>query len=189
MWLSCGIFIHETAVGPQTHRASTQQAPGSSQKLLRVSTWSSLRRRLSLEEIGEIGAELAKLPPDRVPDRRDSAALSSGWAERVDERIADLSSSPRPDRVHRVGGASRSSGASAPTPATAPPRMVPGRAIGSRTAGRLSIRGRDARRSQIVWLMGCELGAKSDIYDAWIEEIGSAARSRSCSDACGKNHA
>jgi hypothetical protein len=90
MWLSCRIFIHETGVGPQTHRASTHQAPDSSEKLLRDTTWSSLRRRLSVEEIGEIGVELAKLPPDRVPDRRDGAALSSGWAERVDERIADL---------------------------------------------------------------------------------------------------
>src|SRR3990170_4119827 len=42
---------------------------------------------LSLEEIG---AELAKLPPDRVPGRRDWARLSSGWTERVNERIAEL---------------------------------------------------------------------------------------------------
>ena len=42
---------------------------------------------LTLEEIG---AELAKLPPDRVPDRRDWGRLSSGWTERVDERIAEL---------------------------------------------------------------------------------------------------
>jgi len=42
---------------------------------------------LTLEEIG---AELAKLPPDRVPDRSDWARLSSGWTERVDERIAEL---------------------------------------------------------------------------------------------------
>jgi hypothetical protein len=41
---------------------------------------------LSLEEIG---VELAN-PPRSVPDRRDWAALSSGWAERVDERIAEL---------------------------------------------------------------------------------------------------
>jgi MerR family transcriptional regulator, redox-sensitive transcriptional activator SoxR len=42
---------------------------------------------LSLEEIG---VELAKLPPDRVPDRLDWARLSTGWAERIDERIAEL---------------------------------------------------------------------------------------------------
>ncbi|MPZ91845.1 MAG: redox-sensitive transcriptional activator SoxR [Actinobacteria bacterium] len=42
---------------------------------------------LTLEEIG---AELAKLPPDRVPNRRDWARLSSGWTERVNERIAEL---------------------------------------------------------------------------------------------------
>src|SRR3712207_5756179 len=42
---------------------------------------------LTLEEIG---AELAKLPPDRAPTRRDGARLSSGWSDRIDARIAEL---------------------------------------------------------------------------------------------------
>ena len=42
---------------------------------------------LTLEEIG---TELAKLPGDRAPNRGDWARLSSGWTERVDERIAEL---------------------------------------------------------------------------------------------------
>ena len=42
---------------------------------------------LTLEEIG---AELAKLPPDRAPTRRDWSRLSSGWTARIDERIALL---------------------------------------------------------------------------------------------------
>jgi MerR family transcriptional regulator, redox-sensitive transcriptional activator SoxR len=42
---------------------------------------------LTLEEIG---AELAKLPPDRAPNRRDWSRLSSGWTERIDQRIAEL---------------------------------------------------------------------------------------------------
>jgi MerR family transcriptional regulator, redox-sensitive transcriptional activator SoxR len=42
---------------------------------------------LTLEEIG---AELAKLPPDRVPTRRDWARLSGGWTEKIDRRIAEL---------------------------------------------------------------------------------------------------
>jgi MerR family redox-sensitive transcriptional activator SoxR len=42
---------------------------------------------LSLEEIG---AELAKLPADRAPNRRDWARLSSGWTARIEERIAEL---------------------------------------------------------------------------------------------------
>src|ERR1700677_5045850 len=42
---------------------------------------------LTLEEIG---AELAKLPPDRAPARGDWARLSSGWKARIDERIAEL---------------------------------------------------------------------------------------------------
>src|ERR687893_593505 len=40
--------------------------------------------------LDEIGAELAKLPPDRVPTKRDWARLSSGWSARIDERIAEL---------------------------------------------------------------------------------------------------
>jgi MerR family transcriptional regulator, redox-sensitive transcriptional activator SoxR len=42
---------------------------------------------LTLEEIG---SELAKLPPDRAPTRRDWSRLSSRWTTRIDERIAEL---------------------------------------------------------------------------------------------------
>jgi MerR family transcriptional regulator, redox-sensitive transcriptional activator SoxR len=42
---------------------------------------------LTLEEIG---AELGRLPPDRVPTRRDWARLSSGWSARIEERITEL---------------------------------------------------------------------------------------------------
>jgi MerR family redox-sensitive transcriptional activator SoxR len=42
---------------------------------------------LSLEEIG---AELARLPRNRAPERADWARLSSGWTKRIDERIAEL---------------------------------------------------------------------------------------------------
>jgi MerR family redox-sensitive transcriptional activator SoxR len=38
----------------------------------------------------EIKAELAKLPPDRAPNRRDWSRLSSQWTARIDERIAEL---------------------------------------------------------------------------------------------------
>jgi MerR family transcriptional regulator, redox-sensitive transcriptional activator SoxR len=40
--------------------------------------------------LDEIGAELASLPADRVPTRRDWSRLSGAWAERIDERIAEL---------------------------------------------------------------------------------------------------
>jgi MerR family redox-sensitive transcriptional activator SoxR len=40
--------------------------------------------------LDEIGAELAKLPPDRAPNRRDWSRLSSGWTARIDDRIAEL---------------------------------------------------------------------------------------------------
>ena len=42
---------------------------------------------LTLEEIGQ---ELAKLPSDRVPNRRDWARLSTTWQGRIDARIAEL---------------------------------------------------------------------------------------------------
>jgi MerR family redox-sensitive transcriptional activator SoxR len=42
---------------------------------------------LSLEEIG---AELAKLPRNRAPERADWARLSGSWTVRIDERIAEL---------------------------------------------------------------------------------------------------
>jgi MerR family transcriptional regulator, redox-sensitive transcriptional activator SoxR len=42
---------------------------------------------LSLEEIG---TELAKLPPERVPSRRDWERLSRRWRSRIDARIAEL---------------------------------------------------------------------------------------------------
>jgi MerR family redox-sensitive transcriptional activator SoxR len=40
--------------------------------------------------LDEIGAELAKLPPDHAPTRRDWSRLSSKWGARIDERIAEL---------------------------------------------------------------------------------------------------
>jgi len=42
---------------------------------------------LSLEEIG---AQLARLPRNRAPDRADWARLSSSWTKRIDDRIAEL---------------------------------------------------------------------------------------------------
>jgi MerR family transcriptional regulator, redox-sensitive transcriptional activator SoxR len=40
--------------------------------------------------LDEIGRELAKLPPDRAPNRADWAKLSTTWRTRIDERIAEL---------------------------------------------------------------------------------------------------
>jgi len=42
---------------------------------------------LTLEEIG---SELAKLPSDRAPTRRDWSRLSRTWVTRIDRRIAEL---------------------------------------------------------------------------------------------------
>jgi MerR family transcriptional regulator, redox-sensitive transcriptional activator SoxR len=40
--------------------------------------------------LDEIGAELAKLPPDRAPTRDEWERLSSTWSGRIDARIAEL---------------------------------------------------------------------------------------------------
>ncbi len=40
--------------------------------------------------LDEIGRELAKLPPDRVPSRRDWSRLSTQWTARIDQQIAQL---------------------------------------------------------------------------------------------------
>ena len=40
--------------------------------------------------LDEVGAQLAKLPENRVPERADWASLSGGWTRRIDERIAEL---------------------------------------------------------------------------------------------------
>lgn len=40
--------------------------------------------------LDEIGAELAKLPKNRIPERSDWAKLSTGWKTRIQERIAEL---------------------------------------------------------------------------------------------------
>jgi MerR family redox-sensitive transcriptional activator SoxR len=42
---------------------------------------------LTLEEIGE---ELARLPENRAPTKRDWSRLSSRWSRRIDARIAEL---------------------------------------------------------------------------------------------------
>ena len=40
--------------------------------------------------LDEIGAELARLPPERAPTRRDWSRLARQWTSRIDQRIAEL---------------------------------------------------------------------------------------------------
>ena len=40
--------------------------------------------------LDEIGAELARLPRNRAPERGDWSKLSGSWTKRIDERIAEL---------------------------------------------------------------------------------------------------
>jgi MerR family redox-sensitive transcriptional activator SoxR len=46
-------------------------------------------QRIGLK-LDEIAVELEKLPPDRAPTRSEWARLSSTWAGRIDDRIAEL---------------------------------------------------------------------------------------------------
>jgi MerR family redox-sensitive transcriptional activator SoxR len=40
--------------------------------------------------LDDIGAELAKLPDDRIPTSRDWARLSGEWKRRIDQKIVEL---------------------------------------------------------------------------------------------------
>ncbi len=40
--------------------------------------------------LDEIGVELARLPPERAPTRRDWSRLARTWTSRIDQRIAEL---------------------------------------------------------------------------------------------------
>ena len=40
--------------------------------------------------LDEVGAELAKLPPERAPTRRDWLRIARTWTARIDQRIAEL---------------------------------------------------------------------------------------------------
>jgi MerR family redox-sensitive transcriptional activator SoxR len=40
--------------------------------------------------LDEIASELAKLPPDRAPTRRDWNRLTKTWSARIDDRISEL---------------------------------------------------------------------------------------------------
>ena len=40
--------------------------------------------------LDEIGAELAKLPPEGAPTRRDWSRLTRTWSSRIDQRIREL---------------------------------------------------------------------------------------------------
>lgn len=60
--------------------------------------WRSVLRRIAFivfaQRVGltldEVGEELAKLPADAAPTRRDWSRISRVWESRVDERIAEL---------------------------------------------------------------------------------------------------
>ena len=70
--------------------------------------------------LDEIGAELAKLPHNRVPERADWARLSSRWTARVDERIAELQRLKEGLTGASAAAACRCSSAAWPTGTTGP---------------------------------------------------------------------
>ena len=60
-----------------------------SRSVLRRIAFIVFAQRIGLT-LDEIGGELAKLPPDRAPTRRDWSRLTRTWTSRIDERIAEL---------------------------------------------------------------------------------------------------
>ena len=89
---------------------------------------------LSLDEICK---ELAKLPANRAPNRRDWSRLSRKWSSRIDERIAELERL-KLGLTECIGCGCLSLGAaSSQTPAIGPRGEAPARATGSaiRSAG------------------------------------------------------
>ena len=57
--------------------------------VLRLIAFIVFAQRVGLT-LDEIASELAKLPPQRAPNRRDWSRLSSTWTSRIDQRIAEL---------------------------------------------------------------------------------------------------
>ena len=102
--------------------------------------------------LDEIGAELAKLPPDRAPTRRDWSRLSSGWT-RADRRPDRRARAPagRASPSASAAAACRSTAASSPTRRPRRRASARARATGSATgprAGSMPLRahpGLDAR--------------------------------------------
>ena len=60
-----------------------------SRSMLRRIAFIVFAQRIGLT-LDEISAELANLPADRIPTRRDWARLSGEWTKRIDRRIAEL---------------------------------------------------------------------------------------------------
>jgi len=73
-------------IGSQRAGSGHRRYPRS---VLRRIAFIAFAQRIGLT-LDEIGAELAKLPADRIPTRRDWARLSGQWTKRIDQRIAEL---------------------------------------------------------------------------------------------------
>ncbi|MBA2504712.1 MAG: redox-sensitive transcriptional activator SoxR [Thermoleophilaceae bacterium] len=61
-----------------------------SRAVIRRIAFITYAQQVGLMSLEEIGAELAKLPENRVPKRRDWDRLSRAWEGRIDARIAEL---------------------------------------------------------------------------------------------------
>ncbi len=98
--LTIGALSERTGVAPSALRyyeergLITSERTGASHRRYGRSVARRIAFIVFAQRIGltleEIGGELARLPTDRVPSRRDWARLSSSWSERIDERIDEL---------------------------------------------------------------------------------------------------
>jgi MerR family transcriptional regulator, redox-sensitive transcriptional activator SoxR len=60
-----------------------------SRPVLRRIAFIVFAQRIGLS-LDEIGVELARLPPERAPTRRDWSRLARTWTSKIDRRIAEL---------------------------------------------------------------------------------------------------
>ena len=99
-WLTIGEVARRSGVAPSALRFYEERGligaerAGSGHRrypraVLRRIAFIVFAQRVGLT-LDEIGAELAKLPSEGAPTRRDWARLSRGWTARIDQRIAEL---------------------------------------------------------------------------------------------------
>jgi MerR family redox-sensitive transcriptional activator SoxR len=98
--LTIGALAERTGVAPSALRyyedrgLITSERTGASHRrygrpVARRVAFIVFAQRIGLS-LDEIASELARLPTDRVPSRRDWARLSSSWSALIDERIDEL---------------------------------------------------------------------------------------------------
>ena len=99
-WLTIGEVARRSGVAPSALRFYEERGLISAERagsghrryarpVLRRIAFIVFAQRVGLS-LDAIRAELARLPPERAPSRRDWARLTRSWTARIDRRIAEL---------------------------------------------------------------------------------------------------